>query len=101
MNRIIFLAAGFRHKILETSIEFYLLGNGFPAGVAEAHLDRALGANGVAAVEDDGLLSVQTNGARFLLVELLALHLQAAQLRLDPLHFVLLWRETRDGKCEL
>jgi len=46
------------NKILETSIELYLLGNGFPAGVAKAHLDGALGADGVAAVEDDGLLSV-------------------------------------------
>lgn len=93
INRIIFLAVGFRHinKILETSIELYLLSNGFPAGVAEAHLDGALGADGVAAVEDDGLLSIQTNGARFLLVELLALHLQAAQFRLNPLHFVLLY----------
>jgi len=77
--------------ILVISVEFDLLGNGFPAAVAETHLDGALGADGVAAVKDDGLLSVQTNGARFLLVELFTLHLQAAQLRLNPLHFILLY----------
>ena len=81
--------------ILVISVEFDLLGNGFPAAVAETHLDGALGADGVAAVKDDGLLSVQTNGARFLLVELFTLHLQAAQLRLNPLHFILLLRNKR------
>ena len=60
--------------------------------MAEPHLEAALGAGGVSAVEDDGLGPVEAYGASLLLVESLLFQLKRRQLfskllRVVFLHF--------------
>ena len=58
--------------------------------MTQAHLDGTFHARRVAAIKHDGFLSIHANGARFLLVETLSLHLQATKLCLNALNFILL-----------